>query len=231
MAHDAKYHLLDPSHVFEAHDVVLAATYAQAKAYNRQWARERTAGAFGTVAQMFEQFFEALWELHGDGRQIALPAQRLATMKAALDDLGDPNLEARPHLPKVACSFMQAGAGLPAFERALTSKTLPQGEALLPAEAALLDACTAYRVRLSGLGLIEKGDALAYLLEHAAEAFPTCKKVCVLASAPLQPLHEHFLDELCRKGFIALERLTDNGEPCDSAQKTCVERAREGLAV
>ena len=191
-------------------DIVLLPSFAQVEDWRKRHAAAGGGGLFACTVTTFNAWIADLWELHGDGRAIADTLQRQMVMQAAFEQLSresgqqlgtafSPEEEAKglpdadddgaltvsPGVVKLASQCVREAAGVPVFERAVACAAggdAPQG--LSAREAVLLaGVARCYRL-LSSAGLVEVGQAAAYLAERARSVFPRRMRVLMTLAAP-----------------------------------------------
>lgn len=140
--------------------------------------------AFGTRATTFASWVADAWGLFGDGRDLVDALRRDMLMRSVCEELGLFESIGRG-ADRVAVRCVRDGAGLASFEAAVLAacdgrpdfeasdpadgagQAAGSGdwgeESLAPQELSVLRAVHAYRQQLTGLGLVETGDAAALL--------------------------------------------------------------------
>jgi len=161
--------------------IVLLPTFAQVETYRKNAAQNGQV-LFDVAVNTFAGWIADLWELHGDGRALVGTAQRYVGLHAALaqvplDSASDPSdacmLADLPGVVKVAVACVHDASGVPAFEQAVqTAKAGGDCKRLHARELQLLKAIDLYKQRLDARGMVELGDACAYLAKHADTVFP-----------------------------------------------------------
>ena len=182
--------------------VVILPSFAQVEDWRKRHANETPQGLFAQTVTTFNAWVADLWELHGDGRAIVDSLQRQTIMQAAFecgavevstctDDvpasaLGGAGLTVLPGVVKLAAQMVREAAGVPAFESAVSealSGVPPMGVSMR--KATLLQGIGRYFELLESAGLIEVGQAAAYLAARSEFVFPHTMHVLVAQAAPL----------------------------------------------
>ena len=182
-------------------DVVILPSFAQVEDWRKRHASASAEGLFAQAVTTFNAWIADLWELHGDGRAIVDSLQRQTIMQAAFerdsedelpsvhdepqDASDDGGLTVLPGVVKLAAQCVRTAAGVPAFEQAVASVsagTIPMNVSVR--EAVLLEGVGRYCGLLEQAGLVEVGQAAAWLAERSAEVFPRTMHVLVSDAPP-----------------------------------------------
>lgn len=178
-------------------DVLLFPTMADALAYCKRMAAANPKGLAGVAVGMFETWAGDLWELVGDGRALVTAAQRELLMERALLDAmcEDAASDAAPGTAALAARCVRQAAGLQEFERVLDAARSGERDNRLEAREWDLAAVLArYRLLLGERGLIELGEALAWMAERADAVFPHEVRVRLVDAAPLDCQRTRFFE-------------------------------------
>ncbi len=182
-------------------DIVILPSFAQVEDWRKRHAAASAEGLFAQTVTTFNAWIADLWELHGDGRAIVDSLQRQTIMQAAFerdseDDLmpvydelrgagDDGGLAVLPGVVKLAAQCVRTAAGVPVFEQAVATVSAGTAPASVSArEAVLLEGIGRYYGLLEQAGLIEVGQAAAWLAERSAEVFSRTMHVLVADAPP-----------------------------------------------
>ena len=196
-------------------DIVILPSFAQVEDWRKRHAATSAEGLFAQTITTFNAWIADLWELHGDGRAIVDSLQRQTIMQAAFergseDDFpsvydetrgvsGDGGLTVLPGVVKLAAQCVRTAAGVPAFEQAVaavSAGTAPTSVSVR--EAVLLEGIGRYYGLLEQAGLVEAGQAAAWLSERSAEVFSRTMHVLVADAPPLGWQMTAFFDACSR---------------------------------
>ena len=179
--------------MWDAYDIVLAPTYAQATLLNTAYAARRGQGAFGTVAGTFRDLVLKYWEQEGDGRAFVENTRARVLFRIAVDRVlqEEDALAASRNLTASGIRVAEKGAGIDAFERTLADPSA-SAQPLAPAEMRLLDVIRCYRELLAEQGFVEQGVAAATVL-GGMETIPASTKILYVSDAPMPALEEQLL--------------------------------------
>ena len=182
-------------------DIVILPSFAQVEDWRKRHAAATAEGLFSQTITTFNAWIADLWELHGDGRAIVDSLQRQTIMQAAfernseddcllvhdaLQDAGnDGGLTVLPGVVKLAAQCVHTAAGVPAFEQAVAAVSAgATPTSVSTREAVLLEGIGRYYGLLEQAGLIEVGQAAAWLAERSAEVFSRAMRVLVADAPP-----------------------------------------------
>ncbi len=176
-----------------AYDVVLLPDADRAVAYRKR-AADSGCSLMGVTVAAFGAWVRDLWELYGDGRAFVSRLEREALLRAACEQAGGDGAGVLG-LDRVAAACVAAGVSLPGFDAAVRDawEGEPAGAGVLAAvtsaELPVLQLIGGYLDRLSHLGLVEPGQALALLPELLPQR-PL--RVLLEDAVPLTPGQEAF---------------------------------------
>ena len=167
-------------------DIVILPSFAQVEDWRKRHAAASAEGLFAQTVTTFNAWIADLWELHGDGRAIVDSLQRQTIMQAAFernseddclpahgvlrDVSNDGGLTVLPGVVKLAAQCVRTAAGVPVFEQAVATVSAGVAPASVSArEAVLLEGIGRYYGLLEQAGLVEVGQAAAWLAERSAQ--------------------------------------------------------------
>jgi len=219
-------------------DIVILPSFAQVEDWRKRHAATSAEGLFAQTVTTFNAWIADLWERHGDGRAIVDSLQRQTIMQAAFergseDDFpsvydetrgvsGDGGLTVLPGVVKLAAQCVRTAAGVPAFEQAVaavSAGTAPTSVSVR--EAVLLEGIGRYYGLLEQAGLVEVGQAAAWLSERSAEVFSRTMHVLAADAPPLGWQMTAFFD--------ACSQLDVSFEPAQGAEG--VARMPDGVRL
>lgn len=197
------FHMIAETHGNRRYDVVLALSHECAVNWNREQALATPGGAFSHVAQTFDAWVDKLWEQNGDGRALASPLQERVAAEAVVAGHQFATLKKTPGLSQAIVECARGGFGVASFDAAVLKAAQGEevhalsedgelGPLLAASEVEVLRCLAEYAGMLRCQGLIERGEALAYLVQHAAEVFPTKLDALVLDPEPLTRQQQEF---------------------------------------
>ena len=171
------------------YDVVLLSTQAEAVAFRKKAAQDMGPRAlFGVAVTTFPAWVADLWELHGDGRRIAVAVERDMVAQSMCEQA-----ECGPGVDRVVSECLSRACGVAGFDKAVAAASQGAPKGFSPAEGKVLRLCGEVLCAYGELGLVEFGEAARVVRESLSER-PL--RIRVAFGRPLNAVEARFFEGL-----------------------------------